>query len=159
MGKHTVDKILLSHVCLQMSTGCDHLLPSFCDSPLLWSNIAGKTVNSYRLKGRWGFVLNHDWNKMGYWSKISFKGQQRSWRAYHRFIALGRSIDTRIKDFLSRPSSRGVCVPWLKWHLEEWTSPHLVTRLQPPKLPIWQSTEWREASVLLEELLYRKFDN
>ena len=47
---------------------------------------------------------------MGYWSKISFKGQQRSWRAYHRFIALDRSINTWIKDFVSRPSSRGVCL-------------------------------------------------
>ena len=82
-----------------------HGLWSFVTN-ILWQSTAliqhcWKDCNSHRWKGRWGFVLNHDWNKIGYWSKISFKGQQRSWRAYHRFIALDRSIDTRKKDFLT----------------------------------------------------------
>ena len=89
------------HVCVCKVYG----LWSFVTN-ILWQSTAlvqhcCEDYNSHRSKGRGGFLLNHDWNKICYWSKISFKSQQRSWRAYHRFIALDRSIDTRIKDFLT----------------------------------------------------------
>ena len=139
------------------STGCDHLLEHFvtvhCSDPTLLERLQ---LTQIKRKRR---LCIKSWLKQdGLLEQNQFQRSTKKLESLSQIHSPGQKYRYSDKGFRISTILTW-SVPWLKWHLEEWTSPHLVTRLHPPKVPIWQSTEWREASVLLEELLYRKFDN